>query len=114
MLLLCKSRILVCLRLDYYMSNCEKLKDGSWVSKARLATSLGGSSRPSGVAQDMHLPVDMTYSPLSLMFGMLRASCLTSLQAFRSDFNSSHDRSLTRSKTQLFGRCRSREIWQCT
>ncbi|OLP86737.1 E3 ubiquitin-protein ligase arkadia [Symbiodinium microadriaticum] len=40
--------------LDYYMSNCEKLKDGSWVSK------------------DMHLPVDMTYSPLSLMFGMLR------------------------------------------
>ncbi|CAE6913366.1 rnf111-b [Symbiodinium sp. CCMP2456] len=41
--------------LDYYISNCEKLTDGSWVSK------------------DMHLPADMAYNPLSLMFGMLRA-----------------------------------------
>ena len=39
---MCNTRIRVCLRLDYYISNCEKLKDGSWVSKARHATSSVG------------------------------------------------------------------------
>ncbi|CAE7593434.1 rnf111 [Symbiodinium natans] len=37
--------------LDYYVSNCDKLEDGSWVSKA------------------MRLPADMGYNPLALMFG---------------------------------------------
>ncbi|CAE7203613.1 rnf111 [Symbiodinium pilosum] len=37
---------------DYYVSNCKRLDDGSWVSKA------------------MYLPVDMGYHPLELIFGL--------------------------------------------
>lgn len=36
----------------YYQRNCVRLEDGSWVSK------------------DMHLPKDLAYRPLSLMFGV--------------------------------------------
>eukprot|EP00440_Ansanella_granifera_P004891 gb/GFBE01005305.1/.p1 GENE.gb/GFBE01005305.1/~~gb/GFBE01005305.1/.p1 ORF type:complete len:377 (+),score=80.92 gb/GFBE01005305.1/:1-1131(+) len=37
---------------DYYRTNCDRLPDGSWVSKA------------------MQLPTDLTYHPLKLMFGI--------------------------------------------
>eukprot|EP00930_Biecheleria_cincta_P055340 TRINITY_DN41668_c0_g1_i1.p1 TRINITY_DN41668_c0_g1~~TRINITY_DN41668_c0_g1_i1.p1 ORF type:complete len:483 (-),score=81.38 TRINITY_DN41668_c0_g1_i1:165-1613(-) len=37
---------------DYYRTNCIQLEDGSWVSKT------------------MHLPADLTYNPLKLMFGI--------------------------------------------
>lgn len=37
---------------DYYRTNCTQLEDGSWVSKT------------------MHLPADLAYRPLKLMFGI--------------------------------------------